>query len=421
MPKLAAGLTDVAVRNARPKKADFLLADGNGLHLRVSVAGTRSWLVRYRASDGGQKKVVIGTYPQMSLADARVKAADIHLSSRTGRAVEGARGAARQLAAAAAAECTVKDDHLKFSFSRQSEQWLLARKPGWAAETHRKAQYVVRHYLQPAIGPSDMRTLRTRDVAEALRAIATKAPSLAKKAVQYLNGVVDFCIIEGIREDDQVMRLKGIVPSKRGGHVPAVTRERGIGPLVNAITAYEGFVIRSALMFAAWTALRPGVIATARWSEIDLPRAEWHISALEEDGRRRMKTGHDHIVSLPRQAVAMLREMHKLSGGDEHVFPAVGKRRNQHLHRDSLSKALRDMGFAGAHTTHGFRAMLRTVARERLRIDLDVLEAQLAHAKRDEIQAAYDRTAFTDERREAMQRWADYLDQCAKETAAIEG
>jgi len=180
---------------------------------------------------------------------------------------------------------------------------------------------------------------------------------------------------------------------------------------MRVVYGYEGFVVRSALLLAAWTALRPGVIASARWDEIDLDRAEWHIAGLEEDGRRRMKTGHDHIVSLPSQAVAMLKDMQQFSGGAEYVFPAVGKMRNPHLHRDALSRALRLMGFAGTHSTHGFRAMLRTVARERLRVDFDVLEAQLAHAKRDQIQAAYDRTQFDDERREAMQRWADYLDQ----------
>ncbi|WP_296470570.1 site-specific integrase [Pigmentiphaga sp.] len=237
--------------------------------------------------------------------------------------------------------------------------------------------------------------------------------------MQYLNGVVDHCILEGIRDDDQVLRLRGILPSYRGGHIPAVTREKDIGPLLRAIGNYEGVVVRSALMLAAWTALRPGVIASARWSEIDLDKAEWHIAGLEEDGRRRMKTGHYHIVSLPRQAVAMLREMQKFSGGAEYVFPAVGKMRNAHLHRDALSRALRLMGFAGAHTPHGFRAMLRTVARERLQIDFDVLEAQLAHAKRDAIQAAYDRTRFDDERREAMQRWADYLD--AQMSGALDG
>lgn len=76
-----------------------------------------------------------------------------------------------------------------------------------------------------------------------------------------------------------------------------------------------------------------------------------------------------------------------------------------------MSKALREMGFQGEHTTHGFRASLRTLGRERLGIDVDVLEAQLAHAPKDEVEAAYARVKFREKRREVMQRWADYLDE----------
>ncbi|MCJ9708039.1 tyrosine-type recombinase/integrase [Bordetella hinzii] len=415
MPRLAKQLTAVAVEKARPKADPYTLASGNGLFLLVLPGGGKQWLVRYRTPDGKRSKVIIGTYPDLSVAQAHGRAAEVHLAARTGAPIVGVRAQARARAAslteAEQAAKAAAEEARRYSFAVLSEAWLESRRPGWATESYRKAQYVIRQYLQPKIGGYDMRALRSKDVTEVLRVIATGAPSLGRKAVQYLNGVVDYCILEGIREDDQVLRLRGVLPTRRGGHVPAVTREQGIGPLMRAIYGYEGFVVRSALLLAAWTALRPGVIASARWDEIDLDRAEWHISGLEEDGRRRMKTGHDHIVSLPSQAVAMLKDMQQFSAGAEYVFPAVGKMRNPHLHRDALSRALRLMGFAGTHSTHGFRAMLCTVARERLRIDFDVLEAQLAHAKRDQIQAAYDRTQFDDERREAMQRWADYLDE----------
>lgn len=417
MPKLAKQLTAVAADKARPRDDAYTLASGNGLFLLVLPGGGKQWLVRYRTAEGRRSKIVIGTYPDLSIAQAHGKAASIHLAARTGAPIIGLRAEAREKAAVLteeerAARAALKDA-VQHSFAVLSEAWLATRKAGWSAETYRKAVYVMRTYLQPRIGTLDMRTLRARDVTEPLRQIAASVPSLARKAIQYLNGVVGYCILEGIRDDDTGLRLRGVLPTHRGGHVPAVTREQDIGPLIRAIHGYENIVVRSAMLLAAWTASRPGVIASARWSEIDLVRAEWHIAAFEADGRRRMKTGHEHIVSLPRQAVAMLKEMQQFSAEAEYVFPAVGKIRNPHLCRDALSRALRLMGFAGEHTPHGFRAMLRTVARERLHIDFDVLEAQLAHAKRDQIQAAYDRTHFDDERREAMQRWADYLDHLA--------
>lgn len=414
MPSLAKGLTDIAVRNAKRKDKRYTLADGLGLHLEVWPSGRKSWFARYRLPEGKQRTVVLGSYPGLSLAEARQKAEEVQLAGRTGEPIIGARVEAKIRLNAHAAEqdlaLQAAEEAKRYSFTRLSEAWLASRKPGWALESYRKARYVVQNLLQPAIGGQDMRTLRSPDVTETLRNIAASTPSLAKKAVQYLNGVVDYCIHEGIREDDQVLRLRGVLPRHRGGHVPAVTREQDVGQLMRTIQAYEGVVVRSALLLAAWTASRPGVVASAKWSEMDLERGEWHIQGRNLDGSFRMKMGHDHLVSLPTQTVAMLRHLQKFSGGADYVFPAAGKLKNPHLHRDALSRALRLMGFAGEHSPHGFRAMLRTIARERLKIDFDVLEAQLAHAKRDQIQAAYDRTGFVDERREAMQRWADYLD-----------
>lgn len=130
-----------------------------------------------------------------------------------------------------------------------------------------------------------------------------------------------------------------------------------------------------------------------------------------------MKMRKAHIVPLPDQAIELLRTMQVWTQGRRYVFPALARQKTEHLHRDTLSKALREMGFKGKHATHGFRTALRTIARERLGIDSDVLEAQLAHAKRGDVQQAYDRTVFTDERRRVMQEWADYLDKLRANTS----
>ena len=139
-----------------------------------------------------------------------------------------------------------------------------------------------------------------------------------------------------------------------------------------------------------------------RWDEIEA--SEWRIPA------EKMKTRHAHIVPLPRQALALLEAMKPYTAGREFVFPALARQSTPHLHRDALSNALRRMGFAGKHATHGFLGMLRTAGRERLGIDSDVLEAQLAHAKRGNVAKAYDRTTFGAARVKAMQKWADWLD-----------
>jgi integrase len=263
---------------------------------------------------------------------------------------------------------------------------------------------VVNTYLLPPLRGRAIAELATKDASRVLERIAERAPHVASKARQHLGSIVDYAIKHGLREDGKLLSLKGTVPRLAKSHIPAATKAADIGPLVAAIDAYDSPITRAALKLAMYTALRPGVVASAEWSEMDLDAAEWHIPAA------RMKTRTAHIVSLPTQAIAVLREMQALAGRSRYVFPSPAQQKTPHLHRDALSKALRNMGFQGTHATHGFRGMFRTVGRERLGIDVDVLEAQLAHAKRGDVQKAYDRTTFDDARRDAMQRWADYLD-----------
>jgi integrase len=407
-------LSDAKIKAAKKRLKAYTIGDGNSLYLKVTPEGARYWLSRPTNAQGKRTNVHLGRYPEMSLAEARAKNGEVLEAARLGAVLP----TVRVERALAAQELTEEErlakeaevERKKRAFLAVSNNWLADYKSAKAYDTYRKAKLVIERDLQPDLAEIDMGELTTSHILKPVRALAARAPELAKKAVTYLNGIVELAILEGYREDDRVLRTKGVLPSHRGGHHPAVTKERLVGHLMRTIHSYPGFVVRSALQLASWTAMRPGVIATAKWAEMDLERQEWHVDANEEDGRRRMKTGHDHIMSLPTQAIDMLEAMRKVSGGDPYVFPAVGKAKNPHLHRDALSKALRDSGLQGVHTTHGFRATLRTLARERLQIPRDVLEAQLAHAKADEIQAAYDRTTFDDERKRAMQKWADYLD-----------
>ncbi|WP_343851502.1 site-specific integrase [Rhodanobacter soli] len=314
-------------------------------------------------------------------------------------------------AMAANAEQLADTRALQATFSAVSGRWLAEKRPSWAAETYRKARLVVDSYLVPKLGDADMRTLETKDVRPMLIEMAAKTPQLSRKARQYVGSIVDHAINEGLRPDESALRLARSLPTFRSGHMPAVTDDEGkLGEVMRAIDAHGNRVVRAALTLAALTVMRSGVVASARWSEIDLEAGEWKIPGKEPDGSNRMKTGQDYSTSLPEQALEVLREMHARSAGEEHVFPPQARQKTPHLSRDALSKALRDMGFQGVHTTHGFRASLRTLGRERLGIDVDVLEAQLAHAPKDEIEAAYARVKFKEQRRDVMQAWADHLD-----------
>ena len=157
------------------------------------------------------------------------------------------------------------------------------------------------------------------------------------------------------------------------------------------------------------TTMRPSVLASAQWGHMDLKAAEWYVPG------ELMKTGNDHIVPLPRQAIELLGKPKEGSKG-AFLFPSPAGQKTPHLHRDALSKALREMDFQGKHATHGFRGTLRTMSRGRVGVDIDILEVQLAHAKRGDVQKAYDRSTFGTQRITAMHAWADYLEKLCKDT-----
>ncbi|TAL87615.1 MAG: DUF4102 domain-containing protein [Rhodanobacter sp.] len=416
MPRLATPLAELQIRKAKPADKAYFLPDGNGLVLSISPAGRKSWLVRYRLPDGSRPApATIGHYPTMSLAEARVKAVEVQRDAKEGNSTAGIRKAQRGVAAAEGAEqgalAQAQAETEQASFRAVSGRWMAEKRPTWATETYRKASLVIDSYLVPKLGDLDMRNLETKDVRPALVEMAKDTPQLARKARQYVASIVDHAINEGLRPDESRLRLDRVLPSFRSGHMPAVTEDDSkLGDVMRAIDAYPNRVVRAALILAALTAMRSGVVASARWAEIDLTTGEWRIPGMNPDGTNRMKTGQNFSTSLPEQALVVLKEMHERNMGGECVFPPQGRQNSMHLSRDSLSKALRDMGFQGEHTTHGFRASLRTLGRERLGIDVDVLEAQLAHAPKDEVEAAYARVKFREKRREVMQEWADYLD-----------
>jgi integrase len=386
MLKDSGKLTALAARNADVGRH----FDGGGLYLEVLPSGSRIWRLKYRHA-GKESRATFGHFPEVGLAEARRRRDEAREHLRNGKAPNAAKVAqdqeARRIADAA--------------FPLVAQAWLKKMEPEWAEATRRKATYIVDTYLIPKLRHTSIVTLTTKQAADALKGIP---PSLAIKARGYLGQLVAYAMQEGLREDGRMLALRGALPKGNGGHIPAAVDVAEVRELVRAVAAYPIHVTRAALTAAMLTAQRPGTIVRMEWSEVDLEAAEWVIPG------PKMKMKQAHVVPLSRQAVETLRAMLPYSAGRQYVFPALYRQKTPHLHREALSNALRTMGFRGKHATHGFRSTFRTMARERLGIAADVLEAQLAHVKKDAIQQAYDRAAFVTERKEVMQAWADYLD-----------
>ena len=158
--------------------------------------------------------------------------------------------------------------------------------------------------------------------------------------------------------------------------------------------------------------LRPGELRFAEWPEIDLDAALWTVPAARMKRELREKLfGAPHLVPLPHQAVAVLRDLHALTGHAKMVFRGE-RHHDRPMSDNTINAVLRAMGFSQDEVTgHGFRATARTMLHERLGFTPDIIEAQLAHSVRDNLGRAYNRTEFTEQRRAMLQAWVDCLDQ----------
>ena len=388
---VTAMLTEIQVKNAKPKAKAYKLTDERGLFLLVTPNGGKWWRFKYRFNDK-EKLISLGTYPDASLKVARAQRDDARALLVYDKDPSAERTANKEQS---------KRDSLS-TFDAAAKGWLTFKSKSWAKETERKARFVVNDYLIPAIGSKSIATMGSKDVSSTLIKIAGSAPNLAFKARQYIGGIIRYAQREGLRDESRALPLGEILPSFEKGHIPAATTPAEIAVVIKAVNAYTSPVTRAALLTCAYTALRPSIVVSMRWDEIH--DDEWHIPG------PKMKMKFSHIVPLPRQQLALLELMRAYTARKEYVFPPLARQKSPHLSRDTMSKAMRDMGLQGKAAPHGFRGTLRTVARERLGVDMDILESQLAHAKKGDVQKAYDRTTFNDERRRVMQMWADYLD-----------
>ncbi|TAM98821.1 MAG: DUF4102 domain-containing protein [Rhodanobacteraceae bacterium] len=399
MARPAKQLTDKTIRDAIKGvgKRHFPLYDGHGLHL-IERAGRHHWRLKYTRPDGRENRLALGAFPEVSLAEARILAFDARMKLRQGIDPAAARKADK------IATRAVNDRR----FGKLAGEWLDLKTPGWSPITSRKNRRAVEAYLVPRLGSLDVAAIGTSNVLPIIREVNAHSPEFARAAAGAAQNIVRFAIAEGKREEGRLLDLdlRHNLPGRQRGHNPAATTPAALTRVLNVIRGLDNPVMRAALMLCCYTAQRPANVVQMRWEQIDVKEKEWAIP----DHEMKVKTGEPHIVPLPRQVMRLVEAIRPLTGGRGFVFPPLAQQRTPHLHRDSLSKALRAAGLRGVQTPHGLRATLRTMARERLGVHADVLEAQLAHGKKDEIQAAYDHARFVQERHKVMQRWADYLD-----------
>ena len=387
-------LTNTTIRNAKPSNKAVRLADGGGLYLEVAPAGGKWWRLKYRFN-GKEKRISLGVYPDVGLKEARERRDAARKQLAAGIDPGEARKAQKATRAALDTD----------SFEAVAREWFAKFSPNWVASHSDRILRRLERDIFPWIGATSIANVAAPELLQVLRRIENRgAVETAHRALQNCGQVFRYAVATGRAARDPSADLRGALPPVREKHYPSITDPKEIGNLLRAMDGYEGsFITKCALRLAPLVFVRPGELRRAEWLEIDLDGAEWRIPA------EKMKLRQIHVVPLSNQAVAVLRELHPLTGTGRYVFPGV-RTNSRPMSENTVNAALRRLGYAKNEMTgHGFRSMASTLLNEQ-GWNRDAIERQLAHSERDSVRAAYNYAEHLDVRRQMMQAWADFLD-----------
>ncbi len=392
MPRKATPLTDSAIKTAKPTDKPYKLTDGQGLYLEVMPTGSKLWRLKYRYADK-EKRLAFGIYPAVSLQQARQRRTEARELLADGVDPGTERKAAKQ---------AQKVDGV--TFEALALEWYAYNSPRWAESTSYKAKLYLENDLIPGIGSRPVKSITRPELVALVRKVEARGTlNAAGKIRQWLHQIYRFGLATGAVDSNPATDLDVVAaPAKAARHHPHVTFAELPELLANIDSTNINTLTRCAIRLLTLTAVRPGELRAAPWSEFDLEAATWTIP------KERMKARRPHVVPLPRQALAILRQLQEITGHYPLVF-AGQQNPARPMSENTVNKALRLMGYEGRQTGHGFRHLLSTELNGR-GYNKDWIERQLAHGDTDEIRATYNHAAYLEQRREMMQAWADSID-----------
>lgn len=413
-------LNDAQLRAAKPRQKPYKLFDAHRLYLLVNPSGSKLWRMNY-VYDRKNKSLALGAYPVVSLVAARERRDEAR--SLLAQGIDPA--AAKKLKIKANIEAS------RNTFEKIAREWHEANAPQWAKVHAAEVIRTLERDVFPAIGSLPIGALNPPKILEVLRAIeARSAIETAKRIRQRISAIYAYAIASGLAETDPAEKVgAALKPLPKKGRQPAITNIVELRKMLATVDGdFARPVTRLALRLIALTAVRPGELRGALWTEFeDLEGKEpiWRIPAarMKGDRDRKDEIGGEHLVPLSPHSVAVLRSAWKLSGVGNLVFPS-----NRHVHRpmseNALGYLLNRAGYHGRHVPHGFRAAFSTIMNEWAKVhgrpdDREVIDLMLAHVPTNKVEGAYNRAAYMGRRRELAEVWGEMVMRDLIEPAAL--
>lgn len=401
MARMTTPLSDKEIRAATPREKAYKLFDGEGLFLEVPPKQRKRWRLKYRFN-GKEKLLSLGNYPDVSLKSARAQRTKFKTLLATGVDPSQVRKEKKELV-------VQLEEKAENTFEKSARDYIEHLRPDRNEAYWNRVENAFVRDIFPIIGSININDVKAKNIIQVLQNIQNRgAIETSHRLFTQISSVFRYAVSHERAERNPCndMDKNHILKTTQTKHYATITEDEMIGKLLYDINKYTGdYLVRMALFFAPYVAVRPGNIRYARWNDIDFEARLWRIS-LED-----MKKDREHLIPLTDTTITILREVQQLSGDGEYIFPS-SRNASRPFSDTTLNKALRRMGYDGDKlVVHGFRAMFSTVANEQSGFRSEVIEVQLAHLIGTEVSRAYNRALYLQERKELMQWWSDYLDE----------
>ncbi|HBM1871932.1 TPA: integrase arm-type DNA-binding domain-containing protein [Escherichia coli] len=406
-------LTSAKIRTLKPSDKPFKVSDSHGLYLRVKPGGSRHWYLKYRIS-GKESRIALGTYPAISLSDARQQREGIRKMLALNI------NPVQQRAAVRGSRTPEK------VFKNVALAWHKSNRK-WSQNTADRLLASLNNHIFPVIGNLPVSELKPRHFIDLLKGIEEKGLlEVASRTRQHLSNIMRHAVHQELIDTNPAANLGGVTTPPVRRHYPALPLER-LPELLERIGAYHQGreLTRHAVLLMLHVFIRSSELRFARWSEIDFTNRVWTIPATREPiigvrySGRGAKMRMPHIVPLSEQSIAILKQIKDITGNNELIFPG-DHNPYKPMCENTVNKALRVMGYDTKKDIcgHGFRAMACSALMESSLWAKDAVERQMSHQERNTVRMAYIHKAEHLEARKAMmQWWSDYLEACRESYA----
>ena len=386
-------LTDLEIRRAKPSEKAYTKADGNGLSLQIEPNGSKGWRFRYRF-EGKAKMLSLGTYPKVSLSEARKKRDEAQELLAAGINPSDSRKE-KKLA---------QQDRLGNTFEVIAKEWYQRRYDLWAESYRTEMIATFEKDVFPYIGHRPIDSITPMELMSVLTRLEQRgATEKMRKVRQRCGEVWKYAIATGRALSNPAPDLASVMMPHKKENSPHL-KVAELSEFFTVLQAYRGNVlIKLAMRLLILTGTRPGELRKAEWSEFDFENNLWNIT------EERMKMRRPHLVPLSTQSLAILKELKTMTCAYQYVFPGRLEKVKP-ISDMSLNVLIRRIGYGGRSTGHGFRHTMSTILHEQ-GFNSAWIETQLAHVDKNSIRGTYNHAQYLDGRREMMQWYADFIDE----------